>query len=290
MRQAEVDFRGPLGENARGALIANLDSSAPGEFDAFVQEGFAELDAADFLAFRAGRFRPDFGRANRLHTHDLPWTTRPRSLQTFLGDQGFIQEGVTAAVDLGYGATASIGLLDGGGLPTDANGAAGDLAGIAHLDWAADLSASTDLKLGASGWSTGSDRQLFGVDLTTRGARGDAQRAWVAGVEAYAANFRDVAGMEDALGGFAWGQFEVVEAVHVGLRFDATQSLAQNDDVTRSTSVWVSHDWSDALRVRVGFEHVDSDIAATDGVNSAFVELSFLFGTHPDEPYWRKPR
>ena len=46
------------------------------------------------------------------------------------------------------------------------------------------------------------------------------------------------------------------------------------------------HDTSEFLRFRLGYEHTDSDIATLDGLDSFFLELAFVFGAHPIDPYW----
>src|SRR2546426_7817587 len=47
------------------------------------------------LKLKVGRFRPPFGKINILHTHDLPQSCRPLPIQEFLGEEGFIQNGVS---------------------------------------------------------------------------------------------------------------------------------------------------------------------------------------------------
>ena len=40
------------------------------------------------------------------------------------------------------------------------------------------------------------------------------------------------------------------------------------------------------LRFRLGFEHTESDVASLDGLSSGFLELNFVYGSHPSEPCW----
>ena len=47
------------------------------------------------LKFQIGRFRPSFGKFNTLHTHDLPQSTRSLLTEEFLGEEGFISQGVS---------------------------------------------------------------------------------------------------------------------------------------------------------------------------------------------------
>ena len=39
------------------------------------------------MKLKVGKFRAPFGISNRLHLHDLPWTTRPLVVAKFLGTE-----------------------------------------------------------------------------------------------------------------------------------------------------------------------------------------------------------
>jgi hypothetical protein len=40
------------------------------------------------------------------------------------------------------------------------------------------------------------------------------------------------------------------------------------------------------LRFRLGVEHAESDVDTLDGRDTALLEINFIFGSHPVEPYW----
>src|SRR5690606_18492905 len=82
--------------------------------------------------------RPGVGGYNRLHTHDLPQTTRPFSFQSFLGEEGYVGDGL----ELGMGFSspgevpelgATLTLVNGGGLPESEDNDGEDLAVAARL-------------------------------------------------------------------------------------------------------------------------------------------------------------
>src|SRR5262245_46676078 len=101
VREAELDFRVPVDPYADGVLITSLESEAPGEFNVGIEEGYVNIKKLPFLdntplgmKFKVGRFRPLFGKVNILHTHDLPTTMRPLPIEEFLGEEGFVQQGI----------------------------------------------------------------------------------------------------------------------------------------------------------------------------------------------------
>jgi len=107
LREAEIDMRVPVDPYADGVLITSLESETPNQFSVGVEEGYVSIKKLPFLdhmplglKIKAGRFRPQFGTINVLHTHDLPQTFRPLPVQEFLGPEGFVEDGVSANIFL----------------------------------------------------------------------------------------------------------------------------------------------------------------------------------------------
>jgi hypothetical protein len=94
-------MRVPVDPYADGVLITSFESDKPGEIEASIEEGYVNIRKLPFmpsplgLKFQVGRFRPAFGKFNTLHTHDLPQSTRSLLTEEFLGDEGFISQGVS---------------------------------------------------------------------------------------------------------------------------------------------------------------------------------------------------
>ncbi|HTF89060.1 MAG TPA: hypothetical protein VK843_11670, partial [Planctomycetota bacterium] len=102
LREAELDFRAAIDPWADGVMIFSFAQDEPHEFSAEVEEGYVTLkklpllDTAPLgLKVKAGRFRPEFGRFNFTHLHDLPQPSYPRAMTAFLGPEGLIQDGVS---------------------------------------------------------------------------------------------------------------------------------------------------------------------------------------------------
>jgi hypothetical protein len=80
MREAELNLYAGVDPFARGfALISGKD-------EVKVEEAYAVTSALPFnLEVRGGKFFSNFGRLNKIHTHDLPFLDQPLTMQNFLG-------------------------------------------------------------------------------------------------------------------------------------------------------------------------------------------------------------
>jgi hypothetical protein len=56
--------------------------------------------------------------------------------------------------------------------------------------------------------------------------------------------------------------------------------------ITKSWSAYASYYTTEFLRFRLGFEHRQSDFAEQNDINTILLEINFVFGSHPTEPYW----
>jgi hypothetical protein len=299
LREAEVDLRAAIDPWADGVLILASEAEVPGEFETGIEEGYLTLKklplvdtAPAGLKLKAGRFRPAFGRFNKIHLHDLPSVDYPRSFATFLGDEGYIQDGVSGQFFLPSISESStlegtLELLGGGDLPLAEDARSSELAGLAHVGWFNELSQAQSLDLGASGWTEGSDRTLVGVDATWKWkphATGQ-WRSLLVGGELFASDVDDDSS-DDALGYFGWAQYQFSRNTYLGVRYDRAEELEDASLVTHTYSTYLTYYTTEFLRFRLGLDHAESDVEHEDGRNSAFLELTFVFGAHPVEPYW----
>jgi hypothetical protein len=80
MREAELNFYAGVDPFAKGfALIS-------GSKEVALEEAYALTSALPYnLEIRGGKFFSNFGRLNKVHTHDLPFLDQPLTMQNFLG-------------------------------------------------------------------------------------------------------------------------------------------------------------------------------------------------------------
>ena len=300
LREAEVDFRAPIDPWADGVLITTFEAETPDQFNASIEEGYVLLKKLPFLdsapgglKIEIGRFRPTFGRFNTVHLHDLPQMTYPRALQTFLGPEGFIADGISGEFFLPSPSSkdvidATIQLVDGGNLPVAPDQDSSNLATVGHLKWFRDLVPGQDLEIGTSAWSSNAENQLYGLDATYRWKPYVAGEwnSFLVGAEFFQADLSDGRHDPHPNGFGVWSQYQIDRNLYVGARYGQADDLFDESLVTRTVGAYVTYYTTEFLRFRLGLEHTKSDVATLDGLDTAFLELNFIYGSHPAEPYW----
>jgi len=319
LRETEIDMRVAVDPYADAVLITALESEFPGEFEVGVEEGYVNLKKLPFfessplgLKLKVGRFRPLFGKTNILHTHDLPSSTRPLPVEEFLGDEGFVQNGVSANLfiptpwDAASSLDATIEVMDGGSIALSPQKEA-RISYLGHLRWFRTFGGGHDLELGWSTYfhpsgSTVNEASAHNVDFLYRWKpyRQGQWKSFLMGAEFLFAPETTVE-VEDLemlsanvlqeeqstpTGFTAFGQWQFDRRVYAGLRYDQTDTLLDPQLQRTSITPYVSYYFSEFLRFRVNYEHRWSDLPEEDGRNSIFFELNWVFGSHPPEPYW----
>jgi hypothetical protein len=299
-REAELDIRAPIDPWADGVLIASFEAETPGEFSTGIEEGYVVLKKLPFLdsapaglKLKLGRFRPAFGRFNTLHLHDLPAPTYPLALRTFLGPEGFSADGISAQFFLPCPGPddvldATLQVVDGGEIAVSPDGDPSDLATLAHVKWFRDLAPGRDLEIGASAWSSNAENQLYGLDATYRWKPYVAGewKSFLVGAEVFQADL-GAGGFAPHPGGFdLWTQYQLDRNLYVGARYGRADDLVDDALDTETYGAFLTYYTTEFLRFRVGLEHTESYVAALDGVDTAYFEMNFVYGSHPAEPYW----
>jgi hypothetical protein len=323
LREAELDMRVPIDPYADGVLITSLESDSPGRFSVDVEEGYFNLKKLPFLdrpplglRFKVGRFRPAFGKFNILHTHDLPQTMRPLATQEFLGEEGFNQNGASGSFfiptpwDRASSLDVTAEVLNGGNIAISPE-ARSRASYLGHLRWFRTFKDAHNLELGWSSYFHPSGNQMasanfHGFDFTYRWKplRQGEWKSYILGGElmfarrAYpeASEPVEVArAIEEGLvaagegrpkGYFVFTQWQFDRRKYAGVRWDQTDTLFNPGLERRGLTTYLSYYLSEFLRFRINYEHRWSDVVTEDGRNSVFLELNWVFGSHPPEPFW----
>ena len=317
LRTAEFDFRAAVDPYADAVAILSLEDEAGTGFGADVEEGYVVvkrlpvLESAPLgLKLKLGRFRAPIGSGNRIHMHDLPWTTRPLPIARLLGtengeffESGFNPVGAEAEVILPTiveGAVMELtgDVVDGGGIAI-ADGQHDHPGYIGHYNLFFTLADTHDVNLGLSGYYQGGEHRagLWAVDALYKWkplAAGEFTSVVIGG-ELFGADrgFAAPSGagppIEVRTTPMAWYGFAQVQLswhTYLGGRYDYAQDIADAHLATQLVAGYLSYYTSEFLRFRAGYEHRWSDIPAQDGVNSFIAEVNIVFGSHPTEPYW----
>lgn len=304
LREAEVDMRVPVDPFADAVLIMSLESEAPGQFTADVEEGYVNVKKLPFmtsplgLKFQVGRFRPAFARFNTLHTHDLPTTMRALPTEEFLGEDGFISQGVSADFfvpspwDENSSLNARVQVLSGGGIAVSPE-SANRLAYLGNLRWFktfagthnAEAAWSSYLHPGRSGVTPMA--RLHGIDFLYRWKpfRQGEWKSYLLGGE-FMFTDRNRETSRRPYGGTVFTQWQFDRRKYAGARWDYTTTLADPTRQRKSLTPYFSYYFSEFLRLRLNYEHRRSGIVEENRRHSVFFELNWIFGSHPPEPFW----
>jgi hypothetical protein len=313
LREAELDLRVPVDPYADGVLIAAFESEFPGEFEVAVEEGYVNIKKLPFwsqnplgMRLKVGRFRPLFGKTNILHTHDLPTTMRPLVIEEFLGEEGFVQNGFSGTFyiptpwDEASSLDATVEIFDGGDIAVSPQ-TESRLSYLGHLRYFRTFPGGNDVELG---WSTYFHPEGNGVGAATAHGvdflyrwkpflRGQWRSFLLGGEVMFAPNVtaepeeeQELLSDSTPLGFTGFTQWQFDRRTYAGLRYDQTDVLLSPDLQRRSITPYLSYYFSEFLRFRVNFEHRWSDLVEEDGRNSVYLELNWVFGSHPPEPYW----
>src|SRR3990167_2615457 len=97
MREVELDLRADVDPYAKGVLITALSQERPLQpASVAIEEGYVLFTALSRgVSAKAGKFKNAFGILNQLHLHDLPQSTLPLPIQTFLGEDGMAEMGLS---------------------------------------------------------------------------------------------------------------------------------------------------------------------------------------------------
>jgi hypothetical protein len=314
LRTVELDLRAAVDPYAEAVAIISLENQAGKEYGVDAEEAFGIikrlpiLESAPMgLKLKIGKFRAPLGADNKMHMHDLPWTTRPLVVARYLGTEHgeFFESGYNpVGIDLDFFLPNPIpsttlemnaDIVRGGELGLAQNHPGDATALIGHLNLSADWNNEHILVIGASGYHEQgmSKTNLGGIDFTYKWSP-SVQResnSIVLGGEAFLGNhtYEDPARgtiTSNPLGWFAYSQYQVSYWLYLGLRYDQVQEPVNDNLSTKALSIYASYYTTEFLRFRLGFEHRTSDIASQNNLNSLNLEINFVYGSHPTEPYW----
>ncbi|MEQ8764845.1 MAG: hypothetical protein RL885_13015 [Planctomycetota bacterium] len=307
LREAEVDLRADVDPYATGVLILAFEEEEPGEYEAAVEEGYVDFVGLPAgLSVRAGKFFQDFGRINQLHTHDLPFPEKPLPLQDFFGEEGLNDAAVMVdwlapEAPLRLGAS----MLNGANEAILAGPDSQDFAYLGRAELFADIDQRTTLSGGGSFlWGRGETKEretrLVGADMMYKYRPDDFSSLVVQGEVYYLERELTSAGglrsetTDYGFGSYLYLQYQPTRNWYLGARWDTSNYFEQTRDSKHwQVGVYVSYYTTEFLRLRLGYEHqeFDPDPSGPDpgpvpDQDRILLALTFVFGSHPAEPYW----
>lgn len=245
----------------------------------------------------AGKFRQNFGVLNRWHLHALPQLDYPLALQTYFGEEGLAQTGLSATWLLPRPwATANeltVELTDGS---SDAFGGESfdRLVGLAHLKNYWEASPSTYVELGLSGIAggngAGGDSRVWGGDFTVHWqppARAKYREiTWRTEV---LRSERDDPEGEEGAAQEAWGGYSYVEGLlrqnlYAGLRYDRVEDPMLPERVVWGLFPNLTWWQSEYVRLRGEYGFLKDDLTG-DSEKRFSLQIVWSAGPHKHEIY-----
>lgn len=307
LREIELDLRADIDPYAKGVLILAAEEHTPGEYEFTIEEGYLTLETLPFgLHAKAGRYRIPFGRINTLHTHDLPQSNRPYALVDFFGEEGFVDNALEVSWLTPWIPLEFYGLLLNG--ENDGVFAGSDSDDPAFMGRAQYFLQMTDTMFVTAGASflfghndapdPATDRpsrpsqetQVYALDVLYKWQPSQFASLVVQG-EAYWLKKEVGGGARDhAFGGYVFAQVQPgLQRWFVGARYDySNYDEGQRDRKQYAVSAYLSYYTTEFLRFRIGYEHRER--SSTNGGepdnDTVFFQLTFVFGSHPVEPFW----
>lgn len=314
LRTFELELRNPVDPYAEAVTILAFENEAGNEYALDIEEAYGIIKRLPILEsaplgmkLKIGKFRAPLGVNNKIHLHDLPWTTRPLVISSFLGTEhgDFFESGYNpTGIDIDFflpsplpSATLemNVSVVRSGEVAFSQGLTGNQPAYIGHLTLSKDWNNEHLVLLGGSMYEERGENstRLFAGDITYKWAPAEQREShsFVAGGEIFSGKLLYLDTMfstieNKAYGWFGYAQYQFSFWTYLGVRYDWLQEPTDNSRVTKAISAYISYYTTEFLRFRLGVERRMSDIPLQNNLTSGFLDISFVFGSHPTEPYW----
>lgn len=265
-----------------------------------VEEGYVTfLTLARSFSLKAGKFRSNFGKFNRIHPPETPFADRPLAAERFFGPEGLAAVGfsgsyllptpfylnVDAEVTTNWEDAPLFGFVTEEGV-VDAGGKRGQPSYLFRASTYADFSEQTNGTLGIS-FAHGVNNpegtlasQVLGLDATLRwkDPRRAIYRSFIWQTEAYFTQREETAGSLHAFGIFSYAEYQFARRWRFGLRGDYVDNPAERGALAYLT-FWPSEFSAISAQGRI--------VRRLDGRDeyAAFLKLTFNIGPHGAHPF-----
>ena len=299
-RELELAFGSAVDPYGRADFFVSIEEE-DGEFAVDLEEGYFTFETLPHdLKARAGKFYSAFGKANQIHTHNLPWVTLPTVITRFLGEEGMTQPGAELSwlVPNPWETYMELtGQLQSNRSAASFAGAEGDeLMYVAHWKNFFDLSRESTLEVGGSfatgrNARTGADRQTYleGLDLTYkwRPAQQGLYRSltWMSELLLSQREQGEGDGV-DSQGLYSSLEYQFDRRWSVFGRYDYAEFPEDKDSYEQAFSPGLTFRQSEYAFWRLQYTHTEGRGSSALGRrDELFLQLDFGIGPHRAHPY-----
>jgi len=297
-RELEIGFSGAVDPFARADMIVTIENE-DGDFSANLEEGYVTFLQLPYgLQARAGQYRAEFGRANPMHLHALPWIDYPFVIRRYFGDEGLSGAGAELSWLIPNPWNQYLGLTyelfnnDNDALFAGQEG--DDFTHLFRFKASRDFSQSSTIDLGMSlatapndGGHGGHRATVGGVDLTYhwKPKEQGLYRSFLWQNEVYVsrANTDTWRGTESSWGMYSAAEYQFARKWKFGLRYDDTELPEDSSQHERGYSGYLTYLQSEFLFWRLGYIYTDRNFEE-DGNSEdqqVMLQLNWTLGAHP---------
>lgn len=259
-----------------------------GEFHLEPEEAFLETTAIPAVTFRVGKFRMGLGKHNQMHTHAYPFVDAPLTQETFLGEEGLQETGVSAQYLAPFPWYTAVNLQVVQGDNEDLFNAnhKDNYAYLARLVNLFEVSENSTIELSFSGATGNNDNQseltntttLVGSDLTFK-YKPSKYKSFIWSTE-YLQRQKDT--LESGI--FSYIQNQMSHRWFLGLRYGKlgiTEDDGSDKERVSLISSFVSSEFS---AIRTQYNYIN-DKANREEEHVLLVQFNMSIGAHPAHQY-----
>jgi len=297
-RELEIGFSGAVDPFTRADMIVTIGHEDD-EFKADLEEGYLTfLQLPHNLQARAGKYRAEFGRANPMHLHAVPWIDYPFVIRRYFGDEGLFGTGAELSwlVPNPWNQYMSLTyeLFNNDNDTLFAGQEGDDFTHLFRFKTSRDFSQNSTVDLGASlatapndGGHGGHRATVGGVDLTYHWKpKGQGlYRSFLWQSEAYVSRSETDTwrGTESAWGMYSAAEYQFARQWKLGIRYDNTKLPNDSSQHERGYSTYLTYLQSEFLFWRLGYIYTDRNFEE-DGDSDdqqVMLQLNWTLGAHP---------
>ena len=285
LQEAEASFQAVVDPYARADFFL---AASPEGLE--VEEGFVTFPTLPGgLLMKVGKMKAQFGKANTLHAHNLPWVDQPMPIKNLLGgDEGLNDSGISVSrlimnPVLFLEATGEI--YNGNNAVFTANERS-QLTYLGRLRGYRDVTESTNLDIGTSfayghnDASLDSTTRVYGIDATLRYRplqQALYKRAMLR-TELFWSRREQPAFDGTAFGAYVSGEYQLARRLFAGARYDFSDRAIDPSQRDKSGSFLVTFWPSEFNQIRGQYRYT----SYAEGVKANELPFQFLFsiGAH----------
>ena len=302
LREIELAFSSYIDPYARADIFVSISEDPhTKEFGIDVEEAYLTLVTLPWdLQAKVGRFKADFGKANTMHLHALPWVEEPLVIRRFFGEEGLSGDGVSVnwlvPNPWNHYIEVTAEIFNNDNQIMFGGSAGHDFTELLHARDVLTLSPASTLEVGLSGATGpndsghGSNRSwVEGLDLTYkwRPTQEGLYRSLLFQNELFFAQKDTPGGQEDSWGAYSALEYQLSRRWYAGTRYDFSELPDDSSMREHAGSLYLTFRQSEFCYWRLGYQHCFRNFEEFDSKDDdqLWLQLNYSLGVHGAHKY-----